>query len=108
MKKKNNTFKVIGRSIYTLIDKTIVTPISTLIYKIQNKLGKDSKIEKLLNRPNALLILSLIFAVVLFYFVDKDAIKLVNNDAKILSNIPVEVKYIAVLMLSKEFQRVLI
>jgi len=76
-----------------MIDKTIVTPISTIVYKIQNKLGKDSKIEKLLNRPNALLILSLIFAVVLFYFVDNDAITLVNNDAKFLTNIPVEVKY---------------
>lgn len=92
-KKKNNAFKTLGKNLYKIIDKTIITPISTIVYKIQNKLGKDSKIEKILNRPNALLILSLIFAVVLFYFVDNDAITLVNNDAKILSNIPVEVKY---------------
>ena len=65
-KKKNNAFKKIFKSLYKVVDKLIVTPISTLIYKIQSKVGKDSKIEKLLNRPNALLILSLIFAVVLF------------------------------------------
>lgn len=92
-KKKNNAFKSIFRGIYKVIDKVIVTPISTLIYKIQNKLGKDSKIEKLLNRPNALLILSLLFAVALFCFVDNAAVSLVNNDAKFLTNIPVEVEY---------------
>lgn len=92
-KKKNNAFKTLFKNIYKIIDKTIVTPISTVVYKIKNKLGKDSKIEKLLNRPNALLILSLIFAIGLFYFIDRDAVTLVNNDAKILYNIPVEVKY---------------
>lgn len=92
-KKKNNAFKSIFKGIYKVIDKVIVTPISTLIYKIQNKLGKDSKIEKLLNRPNALLILSLLFAVALFCFVDNAAVSLVNNDAKFLTNIPVEVEY---------------
>ncbi len=92
-KKKNNAFKKFTSNSYKTIDKLIITPISTLVYKFQNKLGKDSKIEKLLNRPNALLILSLIFAVVLFYFVDNDAVSLVNNDAKFLTNIPVEVKY---------------
>lgn len=92
-KKKNNAFKSILKGIYKVVDKLIVTPISTIIYKIQNKLGKDSKIEKLLNRPNALLILSLLFAVVLFCFVDNAAISLVNNDAKFLTNIPVEIEY---------------
>ena len=92
-KKKNNAFKKIFKSFYKVVDKLIVTPISTIIYKIQSKVGKDSKIEKLLNRPNALLILSLIFAVVLFSLVDSEAISLINNDAKILNNIPVEVEY---------------
>ena len=90
---KSNPLKNIFVGLYKVLDKVIVTPISTLVYKIQNKLGKDSKIEKILNRPNALLILSLIFALVLFYFVDNEAISLVNNDAKFLTNIPVEVEY---------------
>jgi len=91
--KKENAFVKMFSSLYKIIDKTVVTPVSTLVFKIQNKLGKDSKIEKLLNKPNALLILSLLFAVVLFYFVDNEAVSLVNNDAKFLTNIPVEVEY---------------
>lgn len=92
-KKKSNPFKVLCKKIYKLIDKLIVTPISTLVYKIQNKLGKDSKIEKMLNRPNALIILSLIFALILFYFVDSKAITFASHDAKVLNNVPVEVEY---------------
>lgn len=92
-KKNKNVFKSFFGTIYNIVDKLVVTPISTLVYKIQNKLGKDSKIEKLLNRPNALLILSLIFAVILFWLVDNKAVNLVNNDAKFLTNIPVEVEY---------------
>lgn len=93
IKKKKNPFKNLFKNIYKIIDKILIIPISTVVYKIQSKLGRDSKIEKLLNRPNALLILSLIFAVVLFYFVDNKAVTLVNNDAKFLTNIPVEVEY---------------
>lgn len=92
-KKNSNAFKNLCKNLYKIIDKSIVTPISTVVYKIQNKLGKDSKIEKLLNRPNALLVLSLVFAIVMFYFVDNKAISLINNDAKFLTNIPVEVEY---------------
>lgn len=92
-KKKSNPFKVLGKKLYKLIDKLIVTPISTIVYKIQNKLGKDSKIEKMLNRPNALIILSLIFALILFYFVDSKAVSFASHDAKVLSNVPVEVEY---------------
>ena len=48
-KKKSNPVKKIIRGIGKVVDKVIVTPISTLVYKIQLKLGKDSKIEKILN-----------------------------------------------------------
>lgn len=91
--KKKNTFHIFCKNLYKIFDKCVITPISTLVYKVQNKLGKDSKIEKLLNRPNALLVLSLLFAIVLFYLVDNKAVSLVNNDAKFLTNIPVEVEY---------------
>lgn len=91
-KSKNNVGKIFSK-LYKLVDVAIVTPISTVVYKIQNKIGKESKIEKLLNRSNALLILSLLFAVALFYLVDNKAITLVNNDAKFLTDIPVEVEY---------------
>lgn len=92
-KKKSNPFATFFKAIYNIIDKIIITPISTIVYKIQTKLGKESKIEKLLNRPNALLYISLILAVILFYLVDSQATSLVNRDTEILTNIPVEIKY---------------
>ncbi|MGN1338496.1 MAG: YbbR-like domain-containing protein [Candidatus Coprovivens sp.] len=92
----NNIFKPLKNLIliiYKFIDKFIVTPISTLIYKINSKIGKENKLEKLLNLPNVLLYVSLLFAVVLFYFVDIKANTLVSTDAEILSDIPVVVNY---------------
>ena len=71
----------------------IVVPISALVYKISLKIGKDSKLDKILNRPNILLYLSLIFAVIMFYFVDSKAFSLINTNAEILRNQPVEVIY---------------
>ena len=79
----NNIFKPLKNLIliiYKFIDKFIVTPISTLIYKINSKIGKENKLEKLLNLPNVLLYVSLFFAVVLFYFVD---IKAYYNTSKV-------------------------
>ena len=92
-KKKVNPIKKVLRGIYKVIDKLIVVPISTIVYKVQLKLGKESKIEKLLNKPNMLIYLSLIFAIVLFAFVDNDATNYINNEAEILPNQPIQVKY---------------
>ena len=94
---KNNkvikAFKNIGKNLYKALDKLIITPISTLVYKIGVKLGKGSKIEKLLNRPHVLLYLSLLFAILLFWLVDSQSVSFVNNDAEFLTNIPVKVQY---------------
>ena len=93
MNKIVKALKNIGKKIYCFVDKFIVTPISTLIFKIQNKLGKESKLEKILNKPNVLLYLSLVFAILLFYLVDSKASLLVSTDAEILTNQPVRVIY---------------
>ena len=45
-------FKKLFKLIIGIIDKCIVTPISTIVYKLQLKFGKESRIEKLLNRPH--------------------------------------------------------
>ena len=86
-------FKAFFKGIYIILDKLIVTPISTLIYRIQNRLGKESRLEKILNKPNMLLYLSLIFAVLLFYVVDNAAMSLVNTEAEILTDQKVRVVY---------------
>ena len=89
MSKKFRPLKKAGKGLYNLVDKLIVTPISTVVYQIQKKLGKDNKIEKILNRPNVLLYLSLAFAIVLFFFVDSRAMTYANTDAEVLPNQPI-------------------
>lgn len=88
-----NAFKNIFKGIYKIIDKILITPISTIVYKISSKLGKESKLEKLLNRPNMLIYISLIFAIILFWLVDSQSSLFVNKDAEILTGIPVRVQY---------------
>ena len=93
MSKIVSAFKGLFKAIYIVIDKIIVTPISTIIYKIKRKFNMENRFDKLLNRPNVLLFVSLAFAVLLFYFVDSKATMLVVNDAEILTNQPVRVVY---------------
>lgn len=82
------------KAIYRVVDKLIVTPISRFIYNIGNRFRNNpSSIEKFLNRPNILLYLSLIFAVGIFFLVDSQVITLVEKEAEILSNQPVNVLY---------------
>lgn len=87
-----SSFKLF-KKLYKLLDKLIVTPISSVVYKLQKKFGNDNNLEKLLNRPYALFILSGIIAVALSFFVHLNMDMLTNNDAEFLTNIPVKVVY---------------
>ncbi len=93
-KKKQNIFLKICKGIYGILDRLIITPISRLIYKITDKLKINSnKLEKILNRPNILLYLALIFAITMFFLVDREVINLVQNEAEVITNQPVKVLY---------------
>lgn len=93
----NKTLKVIGRIlklIYKLIDKIIVIPISRMIYRFNELIRNNSgKFERILNRPNVLLYISLISAISIFILIDSKAINLVQDEAEILSNQPVKIIY---------------
>lgn len=91
MNKIVSAFKGFFKVIYRIIDKIIVTPISTIIYKINRKFSGISIFDKILNRPNVLLFVSLGFAVLLFYLVDTKATMFVRNEAEILTNQPIKV-----------------
>lgn len=91
--KKKNPVKKIFKKLYKLVDGLIVTPISTFVYKIQKRLGNNNGLEKILNRPYALLILSGIIALGLALLVNLKASSFVSNDAEFLTNIPVRVVY---------------
>lgn len=97
VKKMNRIFKpfiIFFKAIYRIIDKIIVTPISRLMYKI-NELFRDNsgKIEKILNRPNVLIYVSLICAVCVFILVDSQVITLTDTDAKIIKDQAVGINY---------------
>ncbi len=91
--KKNKALKRFFKKAYKFIDGFIVTPISTLVYKIQKRFGNDNKLEKLLGRPYALLIVSGVIAATFALLVNLKASSFVSNDAEFLTNIPVKVIY---------------
>lgn len=80
--------------IYSLIDKYIVVPISRLVYRI-NELSRSNsgKIERILNRPNVLIYVSLFCAIVVFVLIDRKSINLLSDEAEILSGQKVNVIY---------------
>ena len=89
--------KAIGRffkAIYRVIDKLIVTPISRLIFNIREYLrGKNFKLDYIFNRPNFMIYVSLILAVVVFLLIDSRVITLVESEAEVITNVPVTVNY---------------
>jgi YbbR domain-containing protein len=85
---------ILFKAIYHFIDKVIVVPISRAIYRINELTRNNSgKIERILNRPNVLIYISLFCAIALFVLIDKKAINLVSEEAEILSDQPVNVVY---------------
>lgn len=94
IKKILKPFISLFKLIYRIIDKLIVTPISRLIYKI-NELSRDNsgKLEKILNRPNVLIYVSLICAIAVFLLVDSKVINLTEKEAEIITDQKVEVVY---------------
>lgn len=80
--------------IYHIIDKFIVIPISRMIYRLNEVLRNNSgKIEKILNRPNVLIYISLFCAIAIFVLIDTKSISLVSDEAEILADQPVNVIY---------------
>ena len=93
-KTKNSKILILFKKLYKILDKTIITPISRFIFNISDRLKSNSnKIEKILNRPHILLYISLIFAIGMFFLVDKEVINLVENEAEIIANQPVNILY---------------
>lgn len=94
MKKFLNTLANIFKAIYKFIDKIIITPISRLVFKISEYIkNNNGGLEKILNKPKALIYISLFFALAIFFLVDSKVISLVETEAEIISGQPVEVIY---------------
>lgn len=86
--------KKVFKAIYRLIDRAIVVPISRLVYYFSKQMKKSQgKLDKILNKPNFLVYLSLVLAVVMFLLIDSKVISLVQTEAEVITNVPVMVKY---------------
>ena len=80
--------------IIKLIDKIIVTPIMKLFLLIRDFFSKNNKtLERIIGNKKALVIISLVFAFIFFYVVDKNSSYLVDNSADIIYNQPVKANY---------------
>lgn len=87
-------FILIFKLIYKLIDFLIITPISRIIYRVNDLLKNNSnKFEKILNRPNVLIYVSLLCAVSLFLLVENQVINLTEREAEIIRDQKVNVIY---------------
>ena len=93
----NKIGRALGRffkKCYQIIDSKFVTPISRAIYFLFDKLKNNPiHLEKFMSRPKVLVYISLALAVVTFFLVDSQVITLVETEAEILSNEPVNVIY---------------
>ena len=80
--------------ILRFIDRIIITPIMKLFLKISELFSKNNKtFEKLFTNKQSLIVISLLLAFLVFYFVDQNSSALVDNSAEILYSQPVTAIY---------------
>ena len=80
--------------ILRFIDRVIITPIMKLFLKISELFSKNNKtFEKLFANKQSLIVISLLLAFLVFYFVDQNSSALVDNSAEILYSQPVTAIY---------------
>lgn len=84
----------IFKSIANFFDKCIFVPISKIIYRLTNRLGKPSKkIENWLSKPTTLIFVSLFISVAIFFVVDRKIINFSDNSAEVFKNQGIDVIY---------------
>ena len=94
MKKIGKAIGSFFKAIYRVIDRLIVTPISRLIFNVREYLrSKNIKLDYIFNRPNFMIYVSLILAVIMFILIDSRVITLVESEAEVITNVPVTVNY---------------
>ena len=94
MKRISRSIVRLTKTIIKFFDKWIITPLTKLFVTVTDLFGnKSTKLEKFLVNRQSLVVISLLFAVVTFYAIDKKHISLIDNSAEILYNQKVDVKY---------------
>ena len=94
LKKIIRAIKKIFRGIGNFIDTFIVTPITKFGLFIGEKTDNQAgKFEKWLNKKNTLVFISLLVALLLFFYVDSQASTVIDSAAEVLQNQKVEATY---------------
>ena len=76
------------------IDKKIIIPITKFFVFIGEKLNlSDKPLEKALSKKSGVIILSLIFAVIIFFIVDRQNTTLLEKNAEVIYNRPLSATY---------------
>ena len=79
---------------YKILDEKFITPISRAIYFLFEKIKNNPiHVEKFLNKPMVLVYMSLFLAISIFFLVDSQVITLVETEAEILANEPINIIY---------------
>lgn len=86
--------KKIIRKIILFFDKCLITPITKLVLLVGNAIKNNGReIEKFINKKQTLIVISLIFAFLVFFWVDQNSDRIINKNAEILYNQPVTAEY---------------
>ena len=84
----------IFRNIVRFFDKWLITPITKLIIFIGDILKNNGKeLEKFINKKQTLIVISLVIAFAMFFWVDQNSDKILNKNAEILTDRPVIAEY---------------
>ncbi|MEG0799408.1 MAG: CdaR family protein [Bacilli bacterium] len=84
----------IGKGLINFFDKFIITPISRVVYLVNDKFGKKPKgVDRFLNKPSTLLYISLALAFLTFFAIDRKIITLVEKEALVITNQKIDLKY---------------
>lgn len=85
--------KLIKR-IFRFIDKKIIIPITKFFVFIGEKIKvTDKPLEKALTKKSSMIVLSLIFAVIVFFIVDRQNTTLLETNAEVVYNRPISATY---------------
>lgn len=94
LKKIIKRIKKIFRGIANFVDRFIVTPITKFGLMISEKSDKQvGKFDKWLNKRNTLVFVSLLMAILLFFYVDSKASTVIDSAADVLYDQVVEARY---------------
>lgn len=73
------------KTIYSFIDKIIITPLAKIFVKyMDSKKGNNGVFDRLLNNKQFLIIFSLAIALLVFFLIDRETISLLDNSAEVL------------------------